>query len=177
MSVIIITLLFLATMLCRNAYCHMDNNYKLIALASVIVIISTFTPSGLSAAICLGFVVSTGLIVVDQYETEDLLVSQFAVKLFRKKRPTELDEEFGTYGGGFGELAMKVGLMQPMLKRIVVIQNCVLTFVAILTIITIVILGARIVSSFGWFSLIVIPTSVFFCVLLMIIVHNHLYER
>ena len=173
----IVTLLFLAAMLWRNNYCREDNNFILIALASAIVTMSIFLPSSLSAAICFGTIVTVALIVVENYDVEDLLITQFAVKLFSKKRPAELDEKFGTYGGGFGELIIRNKIRNQIYKRESEILNVIRIAISLLAIVNIVILLTRIISAFGWASILVIPLSLFLTSVVILLAYYYLYER
>ncbi len=174
-----VTLLFLAAMLSQNRYCREDNNFRFITLASVIVLLSDIvTPTGVSSLIHLSMVISIlWMSFMEEYDAEDLLVVKFATKLFGKQCPLDLNPKFGTYGGGFSELSMRIELKRPILKRRNGIKNCLLGIISLLIITAIVVLGAEIISSYGWFSLLAIPFSVMVMATIMFSAHYYMYER
>lgn len=176
---IITAILCLVVMLSQNRYCPSeDNNFKLIAIAGLILILSSFAPSGVFASISLGLIISIGLIVLENFEdVEDRYIAQIAIKLFGKKSPAELNTKFGTFGGGFTELLLRTELERPIFRRKKKILDGIRIFILLLVIINIAISIAGVISSFGWISLVVIPVSTAVVYVIMFSAHYMLYER
>ena len=157
-----LTLLFLVAMLCRDTYCREDNNYKLIALASAIVIISAFAPSGLDALICFAMVVSIVFIHIEMdFNIEDHLLCKLAEKLFGKPLPSELDAPVGTFGGGFAELCLRMELRNPTAKRLQSIHTGCRIAMILLGFTALILSFTQTIIIFGWWSIWVIPVATF----------------
>lgn len=156
----VITLLLLAVMLSQNRYCREDNNYKLIALTSAVVILAAFAPSGVGALIDFAMVVSIVFVHIEMdFNIEDLLLCKLAEMLFGKSLSPELNAPFGKFGGGFSELCLRVELQRPTAKRLQSIHTGCRISVVLLGLTTLTLSFTQTVTFFGWWSMLLIPVA------------------
>lgn len=174
----ILTLLFLVAMLGRGYYCHEDNNFKLIAVSGIIVFLSSFLPVGVSAAICFAMVMAIAIVDIteDDFDIEDRLLYQGAEKLFGKSLPKELDLPTGSFGGGFAELCLRLELRKPTVKRSASIQYGCRIVIILIWLIALIVSFARIITIFGWWSFLIIPTVTFVMLVAILFIYFKLYQ-